>query len=460
MRLLTAICVAAIAVAFCVPAFAETQNVKISGDINVWALSRHNFNLDKNVDTPSTANGGDTTSVFMQQVGLNVEADLTDNVSTYVRIINERDLDDPNNATLDIDLDEAYVTLKEMLYAPLTLRIGRQNLWFGRGFIIGSNSASWNANGALTASEISDQTAFDAIRGTLDYDPWTVDMIAAKIDENAVAATDDVDLYGVNIGYLFDKYEAEAEAYWFYEHDRGPQGDALKDAAAGKRGSSTIHTVGLRGSFVPYENMNIWAEGALQTGEYVSNLETRDKDREAWALDVGGDYTFVDFNWTPLLGLEYIYYSGAEAESNQEDWDGWDPMYRGAFYSQIREYQNILYNTAFDNATSRTRNNGGTNQHQLIIRGAVDPMEDIKLESNLNFFWLEEDLDQTVNGAFPAGATGEQYVGTELDGVITYDYTEDVMFQVAGGLFWPGEVYPGGQDDDAKQISARCAVEF
>ena len=34
MRLLTAICVVAIAAAFCVPAFAETQNLKISGDIN------------------------------------------------------------------------------------------------------------------------------------------------------------------------------------------------------------------------------------------------------------------------------------------------------------------------------------------------------------------------------------------------------------------------------------------
>ena len=146
----------------------------------------------------------------MQQVGLNVEADLTDNVSTYVRIINERNWDDVTATTLDIDLDEAYVTLKEMLYAPLTLRIGRQNLWFGKGFIIGSNSASWNANGALTASEISDQTAFDAIRGTLDYDPWTLDMICAKIDENTVAATDDFNLFGVNLGYLFDKYEAEA----------------------------------------------------------------------------------------------------------------------------------------------------------------------------------------------------------------------------------------------------------
>ena len=458
MRLLTAICVAAIAVAFCVPAFAETQNVKISGDINVWTLARHNFNLDKSVDAPGTANGGDTTAVFMQQVGLNVEADLTDNVSTYVRIINERDWDATNGLT--VDLDEAYVTLKEMLYAPLTVRIGRQNLWFGKGFIIGNNSSAWDPIGHLTANEISTSTAFDAIRGTLDYDPWTLDMVYAKIDENAAAATDDVELSGVNLGYLFDKYEAEAEAYWFYEHDRGPEGDAAKNAAAGKRGSSTIHTIGLRGSFVPYEDVNVWLEGALQAGEYVSNLEAVDMDREAFALDVGGDYTFADVRWTPLLGLEYIFYSGAEPERNQEDWEGWDMMYRGKFDSQIREYQNLLYNTAFDNANSRTRNNGGTNQHQFIIRSGIDPMEDIRFDANLNFFWLQQDLDDTVNTALPAGATGEEFLGTELDGVITYDYTEDVKFQLAGAIFWAGEVYPGGQDDDATQIAARCAVEF
>ena len=459
MRLLTAICVVAIAAAFCVPAFAETQNVKISGDINVWTLTRHDFNLDKTV-AGGVANEGDTTAVFMQQVGLNVEADLTDNVSTYVRIINERNWDDVTATTLDIDLDEAYVTLKEMLYAPLTLRIGRQNLWFGKGFIIGSNSASWNANGALTASEISDQTAFDAIRGTLDYDPWTLDMICAKIDENTVAATDDVNLYGVNLGYLFDKYEAEAEAYWFYEHDRGPQGTAAREAAAGKNGTDTTHTFGLRGSFVPYEDVNIWAEGAIQTGEYVSNLEAQDKDREAWAVDVGGDYTFADVRWTPLLGLEYIYYSGADASASQAEWDGWDSMYRGKFDSQIREFQNVLYNTAFDNATSRTRNSGATNQHQFILRSGIDPMEDIRVDANLNFFWLQESIDSNTNPALPTGAIGEDFIGTELDGVITYDYTEDVKFQVAGGLFWPGEVYPGGQDDDASQVSARCAVEF
>lgn len=451
MRLLTTICVTALVVAFCMPAFAETQNVKISGDINVWALTRQQFNLDKDAGT----NAGDSTTVFMQQVGLNVEADLTDNVSTYVRILSERDWDDPSAGSLDIELDEAYVTLKEILYAPLTVSIGRQNLWFGKGFIVGNNSAAWDTNGVLTADEISDATAFDAIRGTLDYDPWTIDLFAATIDENTTAANDDIGLYGANLGYLFDRYEAEAEAYWFYEHDRSVSG-----AAAGKTATSTTHTIGLRGSFVPYENMNIWAEGAYQGGKYASNLETRDAERKAWALDVGGDYTFADVKWTPLLGGEYIFYSGAEAPNNNEDWEGWDTLYRGKFDSQIREYQNILYNTAFDNATSRTRNNGGTNQHQIIVRGAIDPMEDVVLDANINFFWLDEDLDSGVNSALPGGAIGEEYIGTELDAVLTYDYTEDVKFQVAGGVFWPGEVYPGGQDDNASQVTGRVAVEF
>jgi len=451
MRLLTTICVAAIAVVFCMPAFAETQNVKVSGDIAIYHIYQHNLDLNKDdgttADTAAVPGRSDSDTFFMQQIGLNVEADLTDNVSTYIRLINERDWDTSGaTADFDIDLDEAYITLKEMLYAPLTLKLGRQNMWFGKGMIVG-DSGMWDYDGTIAANELSDRKSFDALRATLDYDPWTVDLVYAKIDENAVNRQDDTDLYGVNIGYIFDRYEAEAEAYVWHKHDQSNK----HTAAAGNADTNECTTMGLRGSLVPYENTNVWAEGAMQLGkEHDTTGAVTKKDREAWMLDVGGDYTFADVKWTPTLGLEYLYLSGDSADPTG-DFEGWDPMYRGRTLSIIRDFMDNTYTT--DAVDARGRSSGLTNQHQVRISGGLDLMEDLTLDGDFSMFWFDESILTT---------SADDEIGQELDGYLTYDYTEDVQFKVAGGIFWPDDAYEGRNscDDTATKVVSSVKVEF
>ena len=85
------------------------------------------------------------------------DADLTDNVSTTIALINERAWGDTTNVSTDIDLLLAYVTLREMLYSPLTVVVGKQAFHYGNSFIIdsaGANNAipadsglSWNCWG-------------------------------------------------------------------------------------------------------------------------------------------------------------------------------------------------------------------------------------------------------------------------------------------------------------------------
>ncbi|UCH12144.1 MAG: alginate export family protein [Candidatus Omnitrophota bacterium] len=436
MRLLTAIGVAALVIAFCVPAFAETQSVKVSGDIAITHVYQRNLDLNKD-DGDATLGASDTSNFFMQQVGLNVDADLTDNVATFVRIISERDWD-YTDGDFNVNLDEAYVTLKEFLYAPLTLKLGRQNIWFGKGLIIG-NSAVWDVDGNLGADELSGMNAFDAIRGTLDYDPWTIDLVYAKIKDTVVDVHDDIDLYGVNVGYLFDKYEAEAEAYYFLKWDQSQK--------VVNHSTDEVHTLGLRGSLVPYDNMNIWAEGASQLGRY-HDLAVAKKSREAWALDVGVDYKWVETPWTPKAGAEYQYLSGDNYEDSG-DYEGWDPMYKGKEDSLIREYMNVVYAT--DYTVARDRLNGNTNQHQIKGMLAIEPITDVTLDGELSYFWLDKEIS--------ASNTSDE-IGLELDGALSYDYTEDVSFVVRGGVFWPGDVFPSGQDDRASKLISAVKVEF
>lgn len=452
MRILTGICVAALLVAFAVPAFAETQNIKVSGDIKVAYIYQN--------DIDYADNNGDNQNFFINQVGLNVEADLTDNVSTYIRLINERDWNAEQGSggtsnQFDIKLDEAYVTLKEMLYAPLTLQIGRQNIWLGKGLMIGNSGiAVWDEGGLpTTIMEMSEMTAFDSIRATLDYDPWTIDLIYSKIDADnntvGVNNNDDTDLYIANVGYDFTKYDAEAEAYYIFKHDRV--------GTTTPKSVDEIHTVGLRGSLVPFENLNLWGEGAIQFGEYRNEPTISDRNRRAYALDLGADYSFVDVKWTPKLGAEYIYLSGNSADATGDGkWESWEPLYRGKFDNYLGDFRNITKVTAYDTAqgvSANQNNNGMTNQNSLAGFVSADPMTDITANVRYTYFWFDE---TPVSG-------GDKEIGMELDAKLAYDYTEDVAFTVAGGIFWPGDYYSKGndsQDKTAAQIVAATTIDF
>src|SRR3989338_527822 len=106
MRYLKALFVLALGVAITAPAYAETQNVKVSGSIDAYAFSRNNLDLGSGNDAGTLSNNltgttltnvGSTVqrsegnSYFMSITQIGVNADLTDNVSTVVNMINQRD---------------------------------------------------------------------------------------------------------------------------------------------------------------------------------------------------------------------------------------------------------------------------------------------------------------------------------------------------------------------------------
>jgi len=460
-RWLTVICILAIAAFVCAPAFAEVQNVKVSGDITVRALARGDYDLDKHADATNTT--PKTQSYFMQTVGLNVDADLTDNVSTAVRIVNQRDWNNNSSTinTFPVDLDLAYVTLKEMVYAPLTLTIGRQDLWYGKGLIVGAllppadvnNTTAGGVYNNITAKEYSELTGFDAIKATLDLAPWKLDLLYSKIDENNIATHDDVDLYGANAGYKFDVYNAEAEAYYFGKTDA-----SKPDLTANV---NTINTYGIRGSLEPVTNLTLGAEGALQRGRY-SDRNVHDRDRKAYALDAYGKYKFADVMWKPTLGAEWLMLSG-EKDANSSNgtgaYHGWDAMYRGKFDTSIRDFQNYLYSTRARLANTTSvwdQDSGMSNQNSLLIKGSIAPIEDVTLEGTYGHFWFNEKLNAANRGDYRTGSS----IGDELDLLLTYDYTSDVSFGLLGGFFFPGKVFPAGKDDTATDVVGTMKVVF
>ncbi len=84
----------AFAVALSGTAYAEVQNIKVGGDVDLKFISHHNYDLkDKQLNNPgggvvqSAANvvtNDDDADFFLSTVRVKMDADLTDNVSTHV----------------------------------------------------------------------------------------------------------------------------------------------------------------------------------------------------------------------------------------------------------------------------------------------------------------------------------------------------------------------------------------
>jgi hypothetical protein len=445
------------------PAFAEVQNIKISGDMAVRYIIRNNYDLDKDNNDDGTGNflyGNDAHDYITSSTEVQVDADLTDNVSTVVRMINQRDWDDAPTATdtdtteFDVNIDLAYLTLKEMVYSPLTVRIGRQDIWFGKGFIIGSKIRDHEGN--INADEYSVETAFDAIRGTLDLDPWTIDAVYSIIEEDALNSSDDQWLAGCNIGYVFDSYNGEAEAYAWHLRDRSNDSRTGNTAAAVLNEVNWVGTYGIRGSFEPIPNAYIAAEGAVQAGRYETSAIESARSRRGFASDIYGSYHFKDVRWSPKLGLEYIYYSGEEEDAitDSSRWEAWHPMFRGKFDTAIREFQNVYYLTSYrsTNANNITepQDSGVTNEHQLAIIAKLTPTNTLTVDGRFTWFWFDE--EPTANRS--------QELGEEVDIGLTYDYTEDVSFNLLAAWFFPGKYWMTGQDDTATDIVGSVKVAF
>lgn len=459
MKSLKAFAVLALALIVSLPAFAETQNVKVSGAIDTYAFFRSDYDLVDGNDSGTVANGGtvqaqshsgsasqrsEADEFFRTNTQVEIAADLTDNVSTVINLVNQRDWNTESVASneFDVELDLAYVQMREIFYSPLTLTIGRQDIWFGRGFVIGNNNSAWDQQGLTQADEYSVTTAFDALRATLDFNPWTLDFVYSKIDENSTNPEDDMDLYVVNVGYKFAEYNAVAEGYYVGLADR-----ATLASSSGAFDNQT-HTVGARVQFDPIQQITLGAEFAYQMGEYRAALGNGTRDISAWATDIFGTYRW-DNVWKPELTLEYVVFSGeADSSATTADFGGWNSLFRGKFWTAYADFREFVYETGDANDQSAT-----TNSQFLQVKGALKPLEDLLLEAAFTYLWNDEAI-------MVGSSTRSEEIGWEVDLQATYDYTEDVSFGLLAGWFIPGEQYNSPNDATATDVVGSVKVTF
>jgi len=415
-------------------AYAEVQNVKVSGDITVLGIAR-NMHVEKETQSDSGTNSG-----IASIARVRVDADLTDNVGATVRLLNERywgSEDTTHGSSTGVDIDLAYATLKEFLYSPLSVTVGRQELHFGNDMVIGdpdTNNAVTTRSAFSKAGgdfDLTARKAFDAIRMTLNYDPLVIDGVYSRVNETSTSSInkDKTDLYGVNANYkVGDKFGLKntvVEGYWFLKQAGRKAGVANK--------KDTVHTIGARMSTQPVTDMTFQLESAYQLGNRLTGVgaENTYQKRNAWALETALSYMFSKVKYTPQATVGYAFFSGQKNGNIglNKVYRGWDPMYENQKFGDIA---NALFPQ--------------TNAHVAMGQLSAKPMDDLTAKAEYYAFWWDKryndgDIITTARGDNNILMRSKRFAGQELDLTLTYDYTEDVQFGLLGGLFFPGSSF-------------------
>ncbi len=445
------------------PAFASVQNVKISGDIETIAVVRDQFDLGNQTQANQFYQN------FLATIArLRVDADLTDNVSATVGLISERAWgEESRTSTYDsaVDINLAYVTLREMLYSPLTVTIGRQNFAFGNSFVIdsaGTNNAISDGGLNGVAEDLSKRTAQDAVRMTLDYNPLTIDIIASKIAHNnllgAGSQDDDVDLFGFNSNYsLGDDMNTVIEGYFWAKIDQSTKDDTTSANA------DTVYMPGIHASANVLDGLMLSGEIAWQAGTHINTANNDEPiERKAMGAQVIANYKLPfekTREYSPVVTTSYTYASGdsnpAEAadtsgRAGKEYYTAWDPMFENQAGGKI-------YNTLFDL----------TNCHILSVGAEIVPMEDLTAKLEWTGLWLDKDIStgslvmrQPDGTTVTETMTTNKKLGDEIDMSLVYDYTEDVQFGAGMGWYWAKGAFSKDNRKIATQYLLNCKVDF
>ncbi len=429
-------------------ALAEVQNVKVGGELrtranwskNIQGLGNNNTVLPvvaRGVVFPAGAiaaataaststTGANTTTVkpseddfgFIEtRIQVFVESDLTDNVFARVTLEAEDFWGDfeaaptgtsfTEDRDFDVGVAEAYAELSELYYSPLSVKVGRQYMNFGRGFMV---------------SDKEHEQRFDAVRATFDFYPITVDAWYSKVSET-LSLDRDRDFWGVNTSYAGDNWTAEA--YVMGLQDKTITG--IEPVA-----------IGLRGDIAPMEGLNTWGEFVYEDGTLGTH------DLNAFALQLGASYQCADSPWAPEFHVEWTYASG-------------DKSFDDAFV-QFFEYN--YYGYVFSPVL--------TNLHILNAGMNLYPTENVR--AFVDFYWYQQDeeLAQILgdpfqdNGGVSVATNGaDDELGVEIDFGVDYQYTEDVATQLYAGWFLPGDAYKGvTSENTAFEIRGELLVNF
>lgn len=330
----------------------------------------------------------------------------------------------------EVIFDNLYVDAKNIFTAPVSLRLGRQDLTdYGEGFLIADGtpndgSRSFYFNAAKANWQVDASNSLDLIY--ID-DPRT-DQMLPDINEEKVHTSLTTSQETAGVLYLKNKaiQHLALESYYIYKKE-GQEGVGFQ----GEKGE--INTFG---SYAKYDLSPFTLRGQLayQFGTYGAN------DRQGLGGYAFVDRDFKDITWQPTASIGLVYLSGDDRSTSKDE--SWDPLFsRTPWYSE-------LYNLSYKSETGILAY--WTNLQMLRSSLAVKPTDKSKVSLFYNYLRANTEIPSST--VF-SGRGRDRGSLPQLR--FDYMFTKNITAYILGEYFVPGNVYLN--KDNA--VFVRCEVQ-
>lgn len=360
-----------------------------------------------------------------------------------------------------VRLYQAYIEMNNIADYPLQVRIGRQELVYGREWLIGNNDAGVNFSGL----------SFDGVKASYDDELFRVDAwwtklvdLSSPIVPGFLREEDaDIDFMGV-YGTYKGIENMVIDAYWLWVRNAQTTITAGLTYPFDTKDVDNLHTLGARvagtwdvmGALPGMLDYNI--EAAFQVGNNnVGSFGGSSGDYKGWAFNAMAGYTFNDVQWTPRVEAEYAYFSGDD-DATDGDTEEFIRLFSDVHYGELN--------------LGGSLDNLATNLHIVRLGASAVPVEKLTVKGDFYLFWLAEDKEEGLGKTFGVpqeyglivdGSTDDT-VGYELDLLADYQYTEDLNLRVGWAHFFADDAIKNswgvGHDDDVDYLYVQAMLVF
>ncbi|MBI3117614.1 MAG: alginate export family protein [Candidatus Hydrogenedentes bacterium] len=439
---------------------------------------------------------GSDLSIVEQDTRLHVKADFTDSVTAFIEVESFDIWGDAFRSAYNTGVDfsgaavtdnvmviQSYVEMREVGGQPLRLRVGRQLIELGKGWLVDD-----------IATAIFYQP-YDAVRLTWTPENWTIDAFAAKLIESMAAEDDgDVNFYGVYGTYSGFK-PVSLSLYWLLIRDPRDINDTTSDPftefyeellGLDQYAPTYLNTAGLR-AWGASHGFDYDLELAYQFGEAdavgalfklpPSPYGRTGEHFDAWAGDFEVGYKF-DAPWAPRVFVGGAYFEGEDNRkpvpltlSPAKASISFNRLFAGTPYSGILDVQQDMSNfwqaRAGISVKPLENISGGIKAAYYEV---IAPFDVPWLAFNNNYALRQP--RQALNPLLMREADDD--IGYTASLWLRYDYSKDLYFMVGWDHLFTGDglrdgsylhrmglEFSGGTDDaDADYVYFDTGITF
>lgn len=354
----------------------------------------------------------------------------------------------------NFDLRQAWIELGGTKEVPLSLKLGRQVLIYGDERLVGA--FDWNNFGRT----------FDAAKLVYKHPKFQLDLFTSSVVVIRRDQFNKSDLFNGNendrqqifSGIYLSSNElpwGTGELYSFLLNQKNgtvsnveatvPMFNPIGTDPLARHTDFATFGARVKGDPKKLHGFEFEIEGAYQVGQ------VRDLSLNAGAIHAGFGYNWMDVTWKPRLWTEYNFATG---DSDPTD-------------DNIETFQNLFpTNHKFYGIMDLF---AWQNLHNPMARLQASPMKNVVAQLDYNAFWLANtnDVGYRANGLTPlrpltpAARTANNYVGSEIDFVVTWNVNKNVNVQAGYSHFFAGAYLADtGPSDDANFGYVMATLNF